>query len=148
MKASQKLLEQTAKTGEPADVAKAQAAHSALIQSKEAKYLSGVGLDPQQIAKNMATPPGTPPSKNPDGSRSPGNPHIIQTQEQFDSYVKPGQAYIVPYGPHKGEVYIRNGGGAKGGDSGGAAPTSPPAAPGPPPSPMGGDSGAPAQDEE
>ena len=148
VKASQKLLEQTAKTGEPADVAKAQAAHSALIQSKEAKYLSGVGLDPQQIAKNMATPPGTPPSKNPDGSRSPGNPHVIQTQEQFDSYVKPGQAYIVPYGPHKGEVYIRNGGGAKGGDSGGAAPTSPPAAPGPPPSPMGGDSGAPAQDEE
>ena len=134
VKASQKLLEQTAKTGEPADVAKAQAAHSALIQSKEAKYLSGVGLDPQKTADLAKNPPGTP-----------QNPHVVTSQSDFDTYVKPGQAYR---NPRDGKVYIRKGGTAsKEGDSG-AAPVSPPAAPGPPPSPMGGDSGAPAQDEE
>jgi len=132
--ASQKLLEQSAKTADPAEIAKAQAAHTALIQSKEAKYLAGVGLDPAKTADLAKNPPGTP-----------QNPHVVTSQSDFDTYVKPGQAYR---NPRDGKVYIRKGGTAsKEGDSG-KAPASPPAAPGPPPSPMGGDSGAPAQDEE
>lgn len=123
--ASQKLLEQTAKTGEPADIAKAQAAHTALIQKKQAEYLAGVGLNPQQIQKNMQSPPGTRP-----------NPHIVTSQQDFDQYVKPGDSYV---NPKDGKVYIRKGGGnSSGSESPAAAPTAPAAPPSPiePPGPM------------
>jgi len=137
VKASQKLLEQSAKTGDPAEVTKAQAAHSALIQSKEAKYLSGVGLDPQKLNDLVKNPPGTP-----------QNPHVVTSQSDFDTYVKPGQAYR---NPRDGKIYIRKGGGApKGGDSGapeGGGPSAP-VAPGPPPNPMAGAGATAADDEE
>ncbi len=135
VKASQKLLEQAAKSMEPADIAKAQAAHAALIKDKEAKYLAGVGLDPQKTMDLAKNPPG-----------SPNNPHVVTSQSDFDTYVKPGQAYR---NPRDGKVYIRKGGEApKGGDSGAPEPAaaSAPAAPGPPPNPMGGTTAA--DDEE
>jgi len=137
VRASQKLLEQSAKTADPAEIAKAQAAHTALIQSKEAKYLAGVGLDPAKTADLAKNPPGTP-----------QNPHVVTSQSDFDTYVKPGQAYR---NPRDGKVYIRKGGGAaKGGDSGEPEPAavSAPAAPGPPPNPMGAGPPAAADDEE
>lgn len=124
VKASQKLLEQTAKTGEPADIAKAQAAHSALIQSKEQKYIAGVGLDPRKLASMAQNPPGTP-----------QNPHVVTSQSDFDTYVKPGQAYV---NPSDGKTYIRKGGGSNAsGDSASPTPNVPtaPAPPGPAPRP-------------
>lgn len=121
--ASQKLLEQTAKSGEPAEIAKAQAAHNALIKDKEAKYLSGVGLNPQKLADLQKNPPGTR-----------GNPHVVASQQDFDAYVKPGDAYV---NPKDGKTYIRKGGAASGGGESAppqaAAPSSPPAPPGPAP---------------
>lgn len=125
IRASQKLLEQTAKSGEPADVAKAQAQHQALIRDKEAKYLSGVGLNPQKLAELQKNPPGTR-----------GNPHAVTSQQDFDQYVKPGDAYI---NPKDGKLYIRKGGGASSDSpavAGGSAPAAP-ASPSSPPEPPG-----------
>lgn len=116
IKASQKLLEQTAKGGEPAEVAKAQAQHQALIREKEARYLAGVGLDPKKMQDLVKNPPG-----------SQGNPHTVTSQQEFDQYVKPGDAYV---NPKDGKVYIRKGGDASGGESKTAAPAAP-AAPAP-----------------
>lgn len=132
IKASQKLLEQTAKTAEPAEVAKAQAAHSALIKQKEAGYLAGVGLNPQKV-QNLA--------QNPPGSR--GNPTVVTSKEEFDQYVKPGDAYV---NPKDGKVYIRKGESSNGGgDQAPAAPSAPPSAPvAPGPAPR----GAPAEDDD
>jgi hypothetical protein len=122
IKASQKLLEQSAKTGTPDEIAAAQAKHTALIQQKQGMYLAGVGLSPQAVADMAKNPPGTQ-----------GNPvKGITSQQDFDAYVKPGQAYV---NPRDGKVYIRKGGDTKG-DAESAAPagpTSAPAAPGPMP---------------
>jgi len=121
VKASQKLLEQAAKTGTPEELAAAQAKHTALIRDREGKYLAGVGLSPQSVADMAKNPPGTP-----------GNPHKVTSQQDFDTYVKPGQAYV---NPRDGKVYIRKGGDKKGGGESGAAPSAPsaPAPPGPMP---------------
>lgn len=121
IRASQKLLEQTAKTGDPADVAKAAAAHNALIQQKQGQYLTGVGLNPQKLQEMQKNPPGTQ-----------GNPHVVTSKEDFDQYVKPGDAFV---NPKDGKVYIRKGGAASaGGESPAAAsPSSPLAPPGPAP---------------
>jgi hypothetical protein len=59
VRASQKMLEQTAKDGTPEQIAQAKATHDALIGEKQKMYLTGVGLNPQQIAKNIQTPPGS-----------------------------------------------------------------------------------------
>jgi hypothetical protein len=130
VKASQKLLEQMAKTAEPTEIAKAQAAHTALIKQKEAGYLSGVGLNPQQVQKNLQTPPG-----------APQNPHVVTSQQDFDQYVKPGDAYV---NPKDGKTYIRKGKESGKGESASPGNTisseplreehrSPPAPPGPAP---------------
>jgi hypothetical protein len=100
IRASEKMLEQVAKD-KPLDspeVQQAQAAHTALVQQKQNLYLSGVGLSPAKIQANIQNPPGT--------TR---NPHIIvgdekAAREQFDTYVKPGQAYR---NPRDGKIYIR-----------------------------------------
>lgn len=105
--ASQKMMEKLATTGSDTDIAKAQAAHTALVKQKEGQFLSAVGLDAKKLAFNAATPPGTPPSKGPDGKANPGNPHVVTSQADFDTYVKPGQAYT---NPADGKVYIRKGG--------------------------------------
>jgi hypothetical protein len=57
-----------------------------------------VGLNPAQIQANIQNPPGTM-----------QNPHVIvgdenAAREQFDTYVKPGQAYR---NPRDGKIYIR-----------------------------------------
>ena len=78
----------------------------------------GVGLDPKK-ALDMV--------KNPPGSRE--NPMTITSKDDFDVYVKPGQAYI---NPADGKTYIRKG--ADGQTTGGAP--SAPAAPSPPRIPM------------
>ena len=109
IRASQKLLEQASKTGEPADIAKATAAHNALIQQKQGMYLSGVGLDPAKIQANIQNPPGTP-----------QNPHVIMNKQDFETYVKPGQAYK---NPADGKIYIRKTDGAAGADQPTAAPS-------------------------
>ena len=121
IRASQKMLEQAAKTGEPADIAKATAAHNALIQQKQGMYLAGVGLDPAKIQANIQNPPGTP-----------QNPHVVMNKQDFDTYVKPGQAYK---NPADGKIYIRKTEGAAGSDQPAAATTAPsaPAPPGPMP---------------
>lgn len=95
IKASQKMLEQLGKSADPGspELTQATAAHNALIAKKQQLYLTGVGLDPAQIQKNMQTPPGTP-----------QNPHVVKSKQDFDIYVKPGQAYV---NPKDGQVYIR-----------------------------------------
>lgn len=115
--ASAKLLEQLSKSADEATIAKATATHNALIQQKQGMYLTGVGLNAQQIQQNMKTPPG-----------SPENPHQVMSKQDFETYVKPGQAYK---NPSDGKVYIRKGGG-KGGDKEAPAAAAPPAAPAPP----------------
>lgn len=116
--ASQKLLEQAAKDGDPTAIAKAKASHDALITDKQRLYLTGVGLNPDTIAKNMKTPPGT---------RE--NPHAVTSQQDFDRYVKPGDVYI---NPRDGKPYVRNKGGDGASDSTAAstAPSTPPEPPG------------------
>lgn len=117
--ASQKMLEKLASTGDEAAIAKATATHNALIQQKQGLYLAGVGLNPQTIAQNMKTPPGTP-----------QNPHVVMNKADFDTYVKPGQAYK---NPADGKIYIRKETGAKEAPAAEAAPTTAPAPPGPMP---------------
>jgi hypothetical protein len=116
--ASQKMLEGLQKSSDPGDpnLQKAVAAHTALIAQKQKMYLSGVGLNPDQVAKNMANPPGTP-----------QNPHVVTSKEDFDTYVKPGQAYK---NPADGKIYIRKDPAAT--PAGGGA-SSAPEAPGPAP---------------
>lgn len=96
--AAQKTLEQAQKDGDPKRIAQAQTAFDALSQKKRAEYLAGVGLDPKQIEFNVQNPPG-----------SQKNPFKVTSQQDFDRYVKPGQAYI---NPKDGKIYIRNGEGA------------------------------------
>lgn len=135
IKASQKLLEQTAKTGEPADVAKAQAQHQALIRDKEARYLAGVGLDARKVQDLVKNPPG-----------SQGNPHVVTSQQDFDQYVKPGDAFV---NPKDGKVYIRKGGGAEGGgESKGGAASAPKSTLPEPPGVPGSKMPAPTEDED
>ncbi len=130
IKASQKVLESVLKTGSQADVAKAQADHAKLVADKQGQYVTAVGLDPAKIAFNQKTPPGTPPTKGPDGKTIGGNPHIVTSKADFDTYVKPGQAYI---NPKDNKVYIRKGGDNKSGaDSPAAAPATPATPPLPP----------------
>lgn len=95
--ASQKVLEAALKNGDPKAIAKAQADHAAITAQKKGEYLTGVGLDPKQIEFNMKNPPGTP-----------TNPHKVTSQQDFNTYVKPGQAYI---NPKDGKTYIRKEGG-------------------------------------
>jgi hypothetical protein len=94
IRASQKILEAAVAGGNgPLNqprINAAQAAHTALVQQKQKMYLAGVGLNPAQIQANIQNPPGTT-----------QNPHIIvgdekAAREQFDTYVKPGQAYKNP----------------------------------------------------
>lgn len=133
IKASQKLLEQTARTGEPADVAKAQAAHTALVQQKQAMYLAGVGLNPQKVQQQAQNPPGTQ-----------GNPHIVTSKEDFDTYVKPGDAFV---NPKDGKVYIRKGGGQASDSAAAAAGAAAPATPSAPEAP-GAEPGTKTEDDE
>jgi hypothetical protein len=102
IKASQKILEAAVSGGNgPLNqprIDAAQAAHTALVQQKQQMYLAGVGLNPAQIQNNIQNPPGTM-----------QNPHVIvgdekAAREQFDTYVKPGQAYR---NPRDGKIYIR-----------------------------------------
>lgn len=117
IRASQKLLEQAAKDGDPATVAKAKESHDALVQQKQGLYLTGVGLNPQQIQKNMQNPPGTR-----------DNPHQVASQQDFDRYVKPGEVYI---NPRDGKPYVRKGAGDGASDStASAAPSTAPEPPG------------------
>jgi len=104
--AAQKTLDQALKDGDPKKVAAAQAAHQKLTQEKQAFYLSGVNLNPKQIALNMKIAPGTPPKMGPDGKMIPdsGNPHTVRSMEEFNQYVKPGEAYI---DPRSGRILIR-----------------------------------------
>ena len=134
IKASQKMMEKLATTGSQADIDKATAAHTALVKQKEGQFLSAVGLDAKKLAFNAATPPGTPPSKGPDGKANPGNPHVVTSKADFENYVKPGQAYT---NPADGKVYIRKGGDKKSDSApapaAAASPASPPLPPGLPP---------------
>jgi hypothetical protein len=102
IRASEKILEAAVAGGNgPLNqprIDAAQAAHSALVQQKQQMYLAGVGLSPAQIQNNIQNPPG-----------SMQNPHVIvgdekAAREQFDTYVKPGQAYR---NPRDGKIYIR-----------------------------------------
>lgn len=125
VKASEKLLEQVAKNGDPEALSKAQAAHTALVTQKRGDYIRGVGLDPKQYAAMSANPPG--------GVQ---NPHQFTgdakaVQQQFDTYVRPGDFYV---NPKDGKVYVRKQGTSSGGDSPAAA--SSPAAPTAPSNPM------------
>jgi hypothetical protein len=130
IKASLKVLESVLKTGSQADVAKAQADHAKLVADKQNEYASAVGLDPAKLAFNLKNPPGSPPTKGPDGKTVGGNPHIVTSRADFDTYVKPGQAYI---NPKDNQIYIRKGGDNKGGaDSKAAAPATPSMPPLPP----------------
>lgn len=112
--ASEKALEQAIKDGDPKRIALLQAAHDKLNTQVRGEYLTGVGLDPKQIEANMKNPPGTQ-----------QNPLKINSQSDFDRYVKPGQAYI---NPKDGKMYIRNGEGA-GAPQGGTSSATPDAAP-------------------
>jgi len=132
IRASQKILEAAVAGGNgPLNqprIDAAQAAHTALVQQKQSMYLTGVGLNPAQIQANIQNPPGTT-----------QNPHIIvgdekAAREQFDTYVKPGQAYK---NPRDGKIYIRKVGDHMDDDasdqqtSAASSPTAPAAPPGP-----------------
>jgi hypothetical protein len=133
IRASQKILEAAVAGGNgPLNqprIDAAQAAHTALVQQKQQMYLAGVGLSQAKIQFNAQNPPGTT-----------QNPHIIvgdekAAREQFDTYVKPGQAYR---NPRDGKIYIRKVGDHMDDDAADqqtpAAPApSAPAAPGPAP---------------
>jgi hypothetical protein len=134
IRASQKILEAVVAGGNgPLNqprIDAAQAAHTALVQQKQKMYLAGVGLNPAQIQANIQNPPGTT-----------QNPHIIvgdekAAREQFDTYVKPGQAYK---NPRDGKIYIRKVGDHMDDDapdqqaSAASSPTAPAARPGPTP---------------
>lgn len=130
IRASQKVLDGAVSNGNQAQIAQAQAAHTALVQQKQQMYFAGVGLDPAKIQANMQNPPGTP-----------QNPHAVTSKADFDTYVKPGQAYK---NPSDGKIYIRKGEGGHQDEPGGDQPASPkdtatqPTAPEPPgPAPHG-----------
>jgi hypothetical protein len=134
IRASQKILEGAIRDGDPKAIAAAQASHQALVQQKQGLYLTGVGLSAAQIQANQQNPPGTP-----------ANPHVVMNKQDFDTYVKPGQAYK---NPADGKIYIRNP--DKGADtkadepaSAAAAPTAPA-----PPGPMPGTTAAKEEDED
>lgn len=93
--ASQKELEQAIKDGDQKRIAQLRGVHDKLTDQVRLEYLTGVGLDPKQIEANMKNPPG-----------SQQNPFKINSRQDFDRYVKPGQAYV---NPKDGKVYIRNG---------------------------------------
>lgn len=93
--ASQKELEQAIKDGDQKRIAQLRGVHDKLTDQVRLEYLTGVGLDPKQIETNMKNPPG-----------SQQNPFKINSRQDFDRYVKPGQMYI---NPKDGKVYIRNG---------------------------------------
>jgi hypothetical protein len=128
IRASQKMLEAAVAGGNgPLNqprIDAAQAAHTALVQQKQQMYLAGVGLNPAQIQANIQNPPGTP-----------QNPHVVNSKADFDTYVKPGQAYK---NPSDGKIYIRKVGDHMDDDAPdqqtpAAAAPSAPAAPGPAP---------------
>jgi hypothetical protein len=102
-------------------IAQAQAAHTALVQQKQQMYLSGVGLNPAQIQANIKNPPGTQ-----------QNPHVVTSKADFDTYVKPGQAYK---NPSDGKIYIRKGGDQQVDDQQASAASSPTAPESPSPMP-------------
>jgi hypothetical protein len=94
IKASQKILEAAVAGGNgPLNQPRIDAAQAALVQQKQQMYLAGVGLNPAQIQTNIANPPGT---------RQ--NPHVVNSKADFNTYVKPGQAYK---NPSDGKIYIR-----------------------------------------
>ena len=126
IRASQKVLEKlVTSNATPQEIEQARAVHTALVAQKQALYLTGVGLNPAQIQANINNPPGTP-----------QNPHLFtgdvkSIQQQFDTYVKPGQAYK---NPRDGKIYIRKGGDTSGDTSPDqeAPAASAPSAPAPP----------------
>ncbi|HEY4969767.1 MAG TPA: hypothetical protein VII35_07665 [Steroidobacteraceae bacterium] len=134
IRASQKVLEKlVTSNATPQEIEQAQAAHTALVQQKQAMYLTGVGLNPAQIQANINNPPGTP-----------QNPHVFtgngkSIQQQFDAYVKPGQAYK---NPADGKIYIRKNEGGDQSEDAQAPAASAPSAPAPP-GPMPGTAAAP-----
>jgi hypothetical protein len=116
--------------GGEGDVATAEANLAKVYKSTNDAMLRGVQLDPAKYADMVKNPPGTP-----------QNPHVVMNKQDFDNYVKPGQAYK---NPADGKIYIRKGGADAGGDT-----EAPAAAPSPiaPPGPMPGSVAEPAEAE-
>jgi len=74
---------------------KAKAEFDALVEKKQQQTYAVMQLSPQTIAAMNGNPPGTP-----------KNPHVIMNKQDFDTYVKPGQAYK---NPADGKIYVRKG---------------------------------------
>lgn len=127
IRASEKILEGAIKSGDPDQVAKAQAAHTALVAQKRQGFLQAMNLSPQTYAAMSGHPPG--------GAENPhtfsGEPDAIQ--KQFDTYVKPGDYYV---NPRDGKVYVRKPAGSSGSDSAAAASSATPKIPTAPSDPM------------
>lgn len=75
-------------------IADEQAKLTTLVQQKEAQTFGVMNLSPQTVAAMNGNPPGTL-----------KNPHTVTSKNDFDLYVKPGQAYK---NPADGKIYIRN----------------------------------------
>jgi hypothetical protein len=89
------------KNGQVVSYDDAKAEYDKLYAELEQKQLTGHGIDPETYKRNLATPPGTPPARNQDGSINPGNPHMVASAQDIVKYVKVGQAYKGPDGvPH------------------------------------------------
>lgn len=82
-------------TGSPEEISAAQANFEKVYSETERKMLQGVQLDPASYMDMQ---------KNPPGSKL--HPHVVTSQADFDTYVKPGQFYK---NPADGKVYIRKG---------------------------------------
>lgn len=95
--ASEKALEQTIKDGKPAEIAKAQADHKALIAAVRDKHLMGVGLTPQSAAE-IAKQPGLT-SENP-------VPQAAFNGKPFDQVIKPGADHDQYFVDEKGQTRV------------------------------------------
>jgi hypothetical protein len=97
IKASEKALEQTIKDGKPADIAKAQADHSALVSAVQDKHLTSMGLNPQSKAAMEAIP----------GLTAKGAiPQAAFDGKPFDQVVKPNQSYDQYFVDEKGQTRV------------------------------------------
>jgi hypothetical protein len=97
IKASEKALEQTIKDGKPADIAKAQADHAALVSAVQDKHLTSMGLNPQSAAGIAKTPGLT--SGNP-------VPQAAFNGKPFDQVVKPNQPFDQYFLDEKGKTRV------------------------------------------
>lgn len=73
----------------------AKAEFDALVAKKQQQTYAVMQLSPQTIAAMNGNPPGTP-----------QNPHVVMNKQDFETYVKPGQAYK---NPADGKIYVRKG---------------------------------------